>query len=213
MLKPFLEETASRFSVLNLSLSLALQSTKHHKYRSSINHLLLLIHAITIYVPCSGLIFSPERRVRRAREDRRNFTSWGLANLWTRVKLAFRLLPGVWNGYFRTALWQARRVHLPPKQQKQIDCFCVGALRGLDRWIWTGFFKRKCGNDLDRLAGNTIISIFHRLKYGLHVTFPQREHGGKKKGWIRQGRADGHQDRKTSPRLTTNDGQPWTKYS
>lgn len=56
--------------------------SKHQKYRSIINHLLLLIHASTIYVPRSGLIFSPERRVRRARQDRRSFISWGLAHLW-----------------------------------------------------------------------------------------------------------------------------------
>lgn len=44
-----------------------------------------------------------------------------------------------------------------------------------------GFFsKRKCGNGWERLAANTIISIFHRLKYGLHVSFLQREHGEKK---------------------------------
>lgn len=146
--------------------------SKHPKYRSIINHLLLLIHVITVYVPRSGLIFSPKRRIRRAHEDRRNFTCSVWANLWTRVKLAFRLIHCLWNGYFRTALLRAKRDHLLPKQQKQIDCFCVRALRGRDRWIRTGFFKRKCGNGLDRLAGKTIISIFHRLKYGLHVSFP-----------------------------------------
>lgn len=48
------------------------------------------------------------------------------------------------------------------------------------------FFKRKCGNGWERLAGNAIISIFHRLKYGLHVSFLQREHGKKK--WLNQTR-------------------------
>lgn len=46
---------------------------------------------------------------------------------------------------------------------------------------WDFFFKRKYGNGWERLAGNTIISIFHRLKYGLHVSFLQREHGKKKR--------------------------------
>lgn len=73
-----------RFSVLNLALCLPLQRrSEHHKYRSIINHLLLLIHVITVNVPRSGLIFSPERRVRRAHENRRNFTCLVLANLWT----------------------------------------------------------------------------------------------------------------------------------
>lgn len=50
-----------------------------------------------------------------------------------------------------------------------------------------GIFFLNGNVESERLAGNTIISIFHRLKYGLHVSFLQREHGEKKK-WLIQTR-------------------------
>lgn len=132
--------------------------------------------------PQFGLIFSPELSVRRAHVDRRSFTSLILASSWAEKMSPFWIIPSTLNGCFRTAFWWGRRIQLPSKQQKQSHCFCVRAPRGRDRWIRTGFFlNRNAKMVWDRLAANTISSIFHRLKYGLRVSVPQREHGGEKR--------------------------------
>lgn len=116
--------------------------SKYHKYHFIINHLQLLIHRHYYLCPT----FWPNiltRAERRATGGVLQASVWQIGELeWN---LAFRLIPGVGNGFFQTALWHIRTesIYLQSSRSKMI--VCVWARRGSGRWIWTALVEQKSG--------------------------------------------------------------------
>lgn len=167
VLKPFLEETVSRFSVLVCRYACRRRAQpKHHKYRSIINHLQPLIHSHYFIRLLSGLIFSPVLSTGHAHDDRRNFTSSTWSNWHSDSFLARQT---AFSGQLCGTLEQNSFTSKAAEAN-----WLFQRLRGGDRWIRTVLVKCTewlVAQLLQYFTGESVSCTSFSLK---------REHGGEK---------------------------------